>query len=318
MKTALPTRLKPKRKKDLDEGTVDRNFPNPPIVEDHVPTHVCNRAQAIVCNFPELAPQKCQYPDCDILVHHLCQAVWEQREGHPDTVACYCCLHHPQYKYQNMIDRSGVSRSFCLATPIAKCLLIWMYPLQRKITMSLNQFRMEKNELLRDVSSSVTNLMKETTVCHLNKSRQNIVVDGKLYRCNKVRVIGEKNNVVFVKYLQCGMALNKADGSKWKLYNEVKATSSSAKIRCYGTLCAEFSEVCGKDISHYYPTNKAHICYNPTALFEQIPETPVPLMLVFPSPSWNIMKAVIDNMKDSLSSLSDRHWINQSHCGTAR
>jgi hypothetical protein len=50
----------------------------------------------------------------------------------------------------------------------------------------------EKNELLRDVSSSATNSMKETTVSYLNESRQNIVVDGKLYRCNKVRVIGEK------------------------------------------------------------------------------------------------------------------------------
>jgi hypothetical protein len=56
--------------------------------------------------------------------------------------------------------------------------------------------------------------MKESTVSHLNKSRQNIVVDGKLYRCNKVRVVGKKNNVVYVKYLQRGMALDKANGSK--------------------------------------------------------------------------------------------------------
>jgi hypothetical protein len=78
-----------------------------------------------------------------------------------------------------------------------------------------------KIELLRGVSLSATNSMRETTVCHLNKSRQNIIVDGKLYRCNKVRVVGEKNNVVYVKNLQCGMALDKADGSKWKPYNEV-------------------------------------------------------------------------------------------------
>ncbi len=32
------------------------------------------------------------------------------------------------------------------------------------------------NELLRDVSSSATNSMKETTVSHLNKSRQNILL----------------------------------------------------------------------------------------------------------------------------------------------
>jgi hypothetical protein len=51
------------------------------------------------------------------------------------------------------------------------------------------------NELLSDVSSSATNIMKETTVSHLNESRQNIVVDGKLYRCNKVRVVGEKRKL---------------------------------------------------------------------------------------------------------------------------
>jgi hypothetical protein len=74
-----------------------------------------------------------------------------------------------------------------------------------------------KNELLRDVSSSATNSIKETTVSHLNKSRQNIVVDGKLYRCSKVRVIGEKNNVVYVKYLQCGMVWIKPMGRSGSL-----------------------------------------------------------------------------------------------------
>ncbi len=33
-------------------------------------------------------------------MHHLCQGEWEQREGYGDTVARYCCLHHPDYKYR--------------------------------------------------------------------------------------------------------------------------------------------------------------------------------------------------------------------------
>ncbi len=45
------------------------------------------------------------------------------------------------------------------------------------------------------------------------------------------------------------MALDKADESKWKPYNKIKATSSSEKSRCYGTLRAEFSKVRGKEIS---------------------------------------------------------------------
>jgi hypothetical protein len=100
------------------------------------------------------------------------------------------------------------------------------------------------------------------------------------------------------------MALDKADGSKWKPYNKVKASSSTVKVRCFGTLCAEFSMVCGKEISHFYLTNLPHICYNPTALLGPNPETCPPLMLVFPSPSWNISKAVIDNMKEALCSFS--------------
>jgi hypothetical protein len=251
-------------------------------------------------------------------VHHLCQAAWEQRERHPDTVACYCCLHHPQYKYQNVIDRSGVLKKSLSSNSGHKMSVVPDATIAEKDNNVIESVQDGKIELLRDVSSSATNSMKETTICHLNKSRQNIVVDGKLYRCNKVRVIGEKNNVVYVKYLQCGMALDKADGLNWKPYNKVKPTSSSKKIKCYGTLRAEFSKVRGKETSHYYPTNKACICYKPRALFGQVPETSVLLMLVFPSPSWNISKAVIDDMEESLSSLSDCHWVNQSHCRTVR
>jgi hypothetical protein len=294
------------------------NFPNPLVVEDPVPTHVCNWAQVIVFNFPEFAPQKCQHTDCDFLVHHLCQAAWEQREGHPDTVTRYCCRHHPQYKYKNVIDRYGVLKKSLSSNSGCKMSVDTNATIAEIDNNVIESVQDEKIELLRDVSLSATNSMKETTVCCLKKSRQNIVVDGKLYRCNKVRVTGEKINVVYVKYLHCGMALDKADGSRWMPYNKVKATCSSKKIRCYGTRHAEFSKLRGKEISHYYPINKAHICYNPTASFGQIPETRVPLMLIFPSPSWNISKAVIDIMKESLSSLSDHHWINQSHCVTAR
>jgi hypothetical protein len=72
------------------------------------------------------------------------------------------------------------------------------------------------------VSSSNTN------ISHLNESRQNVVVDGKLYRCNKVRVIGEKNNVVYMKYLQCGMALDKA---QWVEVEALQQSKRSVFIR---------------------------------------------------------------------------------------
>ncbi len=157
-----------------------------------MPSHVCNWAQAIVCKYPELALQKCQHPDCDYLVHHLCQAAWEQREGHPDTIACYCCLHHPQYKYQNIIDRSGVSKKSLCRNSGHEMSVYTDATIGQIDNNVVESVQDGMNELLRDVSSSTINSMQETTVSHLNMSRQNIVVDGKLYRCNKVRVVGEK------------------------------------------------------------------------------------------------------------------------------
>jgi hypothetical protein len=134
-KTALPTRRNPKHKKDLDEGTVDRNFPNPPVVEDHVPTHVCNWAQAIVCNFPQLPPQKCQHTDCDFLIHHLCQAAWEQRERHPDTLHITAAITTQTTNTKMLLIGLVYQRSRCLPTLVAKGQLFLMQPLKRKMTM---------------------------------------------------------------------------------------------------------------------------------------------------------------------------------------
>jgi hypothetical protein len=130
--------------------------------------------------------------DCNFLVHHPCKAAWEQKEGHPDTVACYCCLHHPQYKYQNIIDRSGVLKKSLLSNSGHETSIDTNATVGEKDNNVIESVQDGVNELLRDEPSSATKSTKETTVSHLNLSRQNIVVDGKLYRCNKDRIIGEK------------------------------------------------------------------------------------------------------------------------------
>lgn len=72
---------------------------------------LCNWAQAVICDLPGLLPLNCQFPGgCDKLVHHLCQATWEQRRGHDEVLARYCCFHHPQYKYRTQPEKM-------LATP---------------------------------------------------------------------------------------------------------------------------------------------------------------------------------------------------------
>ncbi len=70
------------RKNNLHEDSDDCNVPHPPAGETNVPTYACNWAQAIICKYPQLPPMKCQHTDCELLVHHICQAAWEQREGH--------------------------------------------------------------------------------------------------------------------------------------------------------------------------------------------------------------------------------------------
>ena len=72
------------------------------------PSHLCDWAQATECTFTSLAPLPCQMEECDILVHHVCKAAWERREGYDDVVALYCCCHHPNYKYRSAPEKGNV------------------------------------------------------------------------------------------------------------------------------------------------------------------------------------------------------------------
>ena len=74
-------------------------------------SYVCDWAQAIRCEYPTLKPLPCQRDGCQNtrLVHHLCQSAWERREGYDDTVARYCCLHHPDYKYRGAPPKEDAS-----------------------------------------------------------------------------------------------------------------------------------------------------------------------------------------------------------------
>jgi hypothetical protein len=56
----------------------------------------CHWRHIVPCNLPQLKPLKCTFDGCNNLVHHLCQIVFEQRGGFPETMLLKCCLHHPQ------------------------------------------------------------------------------------------------------------------------------------------------------------------------------------------------------------------------------
>jgi hypothetical protein len=180
----------PKRKNDLDEDPDDRNIPHPPTAETNVPTYVCNWAQAIICKFRQLEPLKCQHTDCKFLVHHLCQSAWEQREVHLDIVARYCCLHHPQYKYKHVFDKSGVSKKKSSSSNKGQELSIDLDATIAEQTINVSDSVLDgKNNQFRDVSASATSSTHDTIVSHFIASRKDIDIDGRKYRCNKVKVL---------------------------------------------------------------------------------------------------------------------------------
>ena len=56
----------------------------------------CDWEHIVGCNVQHLKPLKCTVIECNKLVHHRCQIVFEQREGFPETKTLKCSLHHPQ------------------------------------------------------------------------------------------------------------------------------------------------------------------------------------------------------------------------------
>ena len=102
-------------------------------------------------------------------------------------------------------------------------------------------------------------------VSHYNNSKRSIVIDGKPFKCNGVIVKGDSVKT-YTKYFQCNMVLDKSDGSKWKLLNEVvkrvgKNVYPNQLVKCEGTLLGIFSTKNGKQTQHFQPGSKPHICY---------------------------------------------------------
>ncbi len=84
---------------------------SPPAGVASHPSYLCYWTQAIPCTMTGLAPLSCQNEGCEVLVHHICQAAWECREGHDDVVARYCCRHHPNYNYRSASEKDGVENA---------------------------------------------------------------------------------------------------------------------------------------------------------------------------------------------------------------
>ena len=159
-------------------------------------------------------------------------------------------------------------------------------------------------------------------VSHHNDSKRSVVIDGQPFKCNGVTVKGDSVKT-YTKYFQCNMVLDQSDGSKWKPYNKVAKRSGKnvypqQLVKCEGTMLGIFTTKNGKQTQQFIPGSKPHICYN-KSVSDGVPmETRVPLLLIIPSPSWNIDRLAIDSMKNALSNVSKKWWVNQANCASKR
>jgi hypothetical protein len=82
----------------LQSGEEEVVGPNEIINTDQ--PRVCDWAQAIICDNPEMIAYRCHTEGCTKMIHHHCQSGWEQREGYDANISLLCCEHHPDYKAQ--------------------------------------------------------------------------------------------------------------------------------------------------------------------------------------------------------------------------
>ena len=108
----------------------------------------------------------------------------------------------------------------------------------------------------------------------------------------------------YTKYFQCAMVLDPSNGSKWKPQSDVmksgKKISPHALAKCDGTLVGIFTTKNGKKMQHFQLGSKTHICYNHSLTYGDPMETYVPILLIVPSPLWNIDDLSTLSMKDAL------------------
>jgi hypothetical protein len=197
-----------------------------------------------------------------------------------------------------------------------------VHPAFERATNLLSTTSVDSGDKLQVTSKRITKIPE--VVCHHNTSKKNVVIDGRPYKCNHVTVIGDPVKS-YTKYFSCMMVLDKTDGYKWKPSNEMSKTVKKNKMmtdtadRCEGTLICKFATKNGKKTEQYLPGTKAHTCYNRTsAMGDENPETRVPLLLIVPSPSWNVNRLILDSMKVTLANIPAKWWVSQKSCGTAR
>jgi hypothetical protein len=100
-------------RRDTDDDLVAESQPllSPPTSIATRPSYQCDWQQVILCTMTGLAPLPCQNEGCEVLVHHICQSTWENREGHGDVLARYCRRHHPNYNYSSASENDGVENA---------------------------------------------------------------------------------------------------------------------------------------------------------------------------------------------------------------
>jgi hypothetical protein len=120
------------------------------------------------------------------------------------------------------------------------------------------------------------------------------------------------------------MVMDKTDGGMWKPSNEMtkivgKNNTLYKGDRCEGTMIGRFYTKNGKMTEQFLPGTQFHTCYNCSSpMDDDNPETRVPLLLLVPSPSWNLNRLIFESMKNALSNVPKKWCMYQKECGTKR
>jgi hypothetical protein len=82
-----------KESKDVDEETPNNDVDESPEIE----VILCDWAKVIgcKCHWPKIPLVKCQEEGCDVVIHHLCQGIFENDFNFENHIPNKCVMHHP-------------------------------------------------------------------------------------------------------------------------------------------------------------------------------------------------------------------------------
>jgi hypothetical protein len=266
----------------------------------------------------------------DVAQHLVTSAVGDGRELAACVIQMWCLVDNLQKgaklvpNYKPTADRSAmeVIHRFnnCVKTYVDRATFQLTaregYQSNNSISMDNETSAMEDDESPPPKKKQRMKIV--TSESHYNKRKIHLCIDGKFYKCNGASESVEGSKTIYKKYFQCLMVMDRADAYKWKPIGQVNHKVLKTDF-CNGTLLGVFTAQGNKKHVQYFPGKRGCQCFNRSAANDfDSRDTRVPLILVVPSPSWNITSPTLTSMRDCLDGVGNKWWHNQNSCGTNR